>query len=187
MLVATGTVVTFFYFNLPSIKYTYKNQLVGLFRIYYWQYWFLSTFVLSVIMSTFVISLTLSSLLMFKLSLRKSQLFLLKVIFQKLSLSSFSTECRWFKKRINPFFVIGLFLYPLQTSRRSEVLWCFQGVEKETSGMKWLKGPIGSCKFSIFHEVYNLANIYLFKVNKETKTTSLTSLLLTLNIFHTFF
>ena len=127
MLVATGTVVTFFYFNQPSIKYTYKNQLVGLFHIYYWQYWFLSIFVLSVIMSTFVISLTLSSLLMFKLSLRKSQLFLLKVIFQKLSLSSFSTECRWFKKRINPFFVIGLFLYPLQTSEDQRFSDVFRG------------------------------------------------------------
>ena len=34
---------------------------------------------------------------------------------------------------LNPFYAIGLFLYPLKTS-----FWCFQGVLKETSGMKWV-------------------------------------------------
>ena len=36
----------------------------------------------------------------------------------------------WF----NPFHATGLFRYPLKTS----VFWCFQGVSKETSGMKWV-------------------------------------------------
>ena len=36
----------------------------------------------------------------------------------------------------NPFQAIGLFLYPRETS---EVFWCFQEFEKETSGMKRVK------------------------------------------------
>ena len=35
----------------------------------------------------------------------------------------------------NPFHVIDHFWYPLKTS---EVFWCFQGVSKEISGMKWV-------------------------------------------------
>ena len=35
---------------------------------------------------------------------------------------------------INPFHATGLFWYPLKTSENR-----FQGVSKETSGMKWVK------------------------------------------------
>ena len=35
--------------------------------------------------------------------------------------------------------VTGLFLYPPDYIKKSEVFRCFQGVTKETSGMKWVK------------------------------------------------
>ena len=39
----------------------------------------------------------------------------------------------------NPFVPNALFLYPLKTSESRKVFWCFQGVSKEISGMKWVK------------------------------------------------
>ena len=36
----------------------------------------------------------------------------------------------------NPFHATGLL--PLENVRKPEVFWCFQGVQKETSGMKWV-------------------------------------------------
>ena len=37
---------------------------------------------------------------------------------------------------IKPFHATDLFLYPLK------VFWCFQGVSKEISGRKWVKGLV---------------------------------------------
>ena len=39
---------------------------------------------------------------------------------------------------INPFHVRSL-LTPPENIRKPEVFWCFQGVSKEISGMKWVK------------------------------------------------
>ena len=39
-------------------------------------------------------------------------------------------------KPLNPFHATGLFQYPLKTSEEPEVFRRFQGVSKETSGMK---------------------------------------------------
>ena len=40
-------------------------------------------------------------------------------------------------KAVNPFRATGLFRYPPE-NRKPKVSWCFQGVSKETSGMKWV-------------------------------------------------
>ena len=40
--------------------------------------------------------------------------------------------------RINPFHATGLFLHPPENIRKPLVFWCFQGVQKETSGLKWV-------------------------------------------------
>ena len=39
---------------------------------------------------------------------------------------------------INPFLAFAFFLYPLKISENLWVCWCFQGVYKDTSGMKWV-------------------------------------------------
>ena len=39
---------------------------------------------------------------------------------------------------INPYVPNAPFLYPLKTENR-KVFWCFQGVEKECIGNKWVK------------------------------------------------
>ena len=40
---------------------------------------------------------------------------------------------------INPFVPSAPFLYPLKTSEKRKVFWCFQGVEKGYIGKKWVK------------------------------------------------
>ena len=41
-----------------------------------------------------------------------------------------------FAKIVNPFHVISI---PPKKIRKLEVSWCFQGLWKEASGMKWVK------------------------------------------------
>ena len=43
----------------------------------------------------------------------------------------------WFWKKINTFHATDLFWYPLKTSENHR-FWCFQGISKEISGMKWI-------------------------------------------------
>ena len=40
---------------------------------------------------------------------------------------------------LNPFHATNLFLYPPKSIKKSPVFWHFQGVWKETSGMKWVQ------------------------------------------------
>ena len=40
---------------------------------------------------------------------------------------------------MNPFNATNLFWYLLKISEKQRFLWCFQGVSKEISGMKWVK------------------------------------------------
>ena len=49
---------------------------------------------------------------------------------------------------INPFLATDL-LIPPENIRKPEVFWCFQGVSKEISGMKWVKG-LTNCRFRQF-------------------------------------
>ena len=39
----------------------------------------------------------------------------------------------------DPFHATDLFWCPLKTSEKLKVFWCFQGVSKKISGMKWVK------------------------------------------------
>ena len=72
----------------------------------------------------------------------------------------------WF----NPFHATGLFRYPLKTS----VFWCFQGVSKETSGMKWVNEE------SNFKQIYrNYSKID----QKFMKTICKVSVHFSMNIF----
>ena len=41
------------------------------------------------------------------------------------------------------------FLYPLNTSENRKVFWCFQGVEKECSGNKWVNRALFAMKVSM--------------------------------------
>ena len=50
---------------------------------------------------------------------------------------------------INPFHVIGFFLYPLKPSENQGFSDDFKGVQKETSGMKWVNCPIKYCSVMI--------------------------------------
>ena len=45
-------------------------------------------------------------------------------------------------KIFNPFVPNSPFLYPLKTSENLTVFWCFQGVEKECIGNKWVKDAL---------------------------------------------
>ena len=66
-------------------------------------------------------------------------------IFQKAYLSSIVSNSFWRSTDIipiNSFHTTSLFLYPLKTSGKPELLWCFQRVQKETSGMKWVNKPL---------------------------------------------
>ena len=40
---------------------------------------------------------------------------------------------------VNPFHAIFSLSIPPDNIRKSQVVWCFEGVKKETSGMKWVK------------------------------------------------
>ena len=42
-------------------------------------------------------------------------------------------------ENLNTFVPNAPFLYPLKTSENLTVFWCFQGVEKECIGNKWVK------------------------------------------------
>ena len=42
------------------------------------------------------------------------------------------------KMLVNPFHATRLFRYALKTSENLKVFWCFQGVSKWASGMKWV-------------------------------------------------
>ena len=43
------------------------------------------------------------------------------------------------KSVVNPFVPNAPFLYPLKTSEKLKVFWCFQGVEKGCIGNEWVK------------------------------------------------
>lgn len=61
--------------------------------------------------------------------------------------------------RFNPLHTSSLCLYPLKTLENLLGFWCFHGVYKETSGMKWL---------IIFYSIYLLfANNYCFHFHFE--------------------
>ena len=39
---------------------------------------------------------------------------------------------------VNPFVPNAPFVYPLKTSKKHKVFWCFQGVDKEYIGNEWV-------------------------------------------------
>ena len=41
--------------------------------------------------------------------------------------------------KVNPFHAAGLLLFLQKKNRKPLVFWCFQGVKKRSSGMKWAK------------------------------------------------
>ena len=45
----------------------------------------------------------------------------------------------WFSLCVNPFVPNASFLYPLKTSEKRKVFWCFQGLDKGCIGNKWVK------------------------------------------------
>ena len=47
-------------------------------------------------------------------------------------------EVKYVSALINPFHAADLFWYPPENIRKPQVFWCFQGVSKEISGMKWV-------------------------------------------------
>ena len=51
------------------------------------------------------------------------------------------------KNFVNPFH--GSLLIPPENIRKPVVFWCFQGVSKEISGMKWVKQNIVKIAFSL--------------------------------------
>ena len=69
------------------------------------------------------------------------------------------------------------FLYILKTSQNRKVFWCFQGVEKECIGIKWVTrfrhnfqdclNPICSRGLEVQSAIHVPVNIYLFKFNNK--------------------
>ena len=53
------------------------------------------------------------------------------IIFKRITLNIVNVKLKW-----SP--VTSLFLYSLKTSCKRVVFWCFQGLYKETSGIKWV-------------------------------------------------
>ena len=53
------------------------------------------------------------------------------IIFKRITLNIVDVKLKW-----SP--VTSLFLYSLKTSCKRVVFWCFQGLYKETSGIKWV-------------------------------------------------
>ena len=68
-----------------------------------------------------------------------------------------------FPRMINPFLATDLFWCPSESIRKLLVFWCFQGVSKEISVMKWVNdsknivvknGQIDICNWSCCHSNY---------------------------------
>ena len=64
----------------------------------------------------------------------------------------------------NPFVPNAPFLYPLKTSEKFTVFWCFQGVEKGCIGNDWVN--IRVLFVLLGYEMHNLVNIYVYRVLK---------------------
>ena len=71
---------------------------------------------------------------------------------------------------INPFHTTGPFLYPLKTSENHEVFWCFQGIKKETSGMKWVT-IFFFFTIKLFALIFFIENTYPLLVYLEFKSS----------------
>ena len=68
--------------------------------------------------------------------------------------SHFNNELRGntyvnFKEFLNPFFLSAPFLYPLKTSQNPKVFWCFLGVEKGSTGNKWVNPEFKSWAINV--------------------------------------
>ena len=66
----------------------------------------------------------------------------------------------------DPFHATDLFWCPLKTSEKLKVFWCFQGVSKKISGMKWVKRPSNKLKnvnFNIENTKIKIGNLTKFK------------------------
>ena len=56
---------------------------------------------------------------------------------------------------INQFHATGLFGYPPENIRKPKVFWCFHGVPKETSGMKWVKVYLEELTFITYNDLWS--------------------------------
>ena len=61
-----------------------------------------------------------------------------------------------------------IFFYNPEIRRQSEVFCCFQGIQKKTNGMKWIKKHNISCKIE---DNQISAGIYLLKFNNRYTRT----------------
>ena len=55
-------------------------------------------------------------------------------------------------EKVNPFFPSAPFLYPLKTSEKLKILWCFQGVENGCIGNEWVKNTEAGLKKKVAYE-----------------------------------
>ena len=64
---------------------------------------------------------------------------------------------------LNPFVPDAPFLYPLETSENRNFFWCFQGVEKECIGNKWVN------ESNLVPDFQWINKDYVFLAKRESK------------------
>ena len=69
--------------------------------------------------------------------------------------------------QIKPFVPNAPFFYPLKTSQNRKVFWCFQGVEKECIGNKWVKSFQANVFFDARLKYQRISGFWCFQRFKK--------------------